>query len=126
MIGRLSYALMVEGVVQQPTKKELAMRTIKATHSRSPANVFPAAFRTNETLAYLGGISAVTLYRWVAAGLLHPSRHSRYLLFSKEELDKFLGQTRNGTWKRNKKNSHAIGKENVAVSTTVSDERLQT
>jgi hypothetical protein len=62
----------------------------------------PAAFKTAEALAYLGGISAPTLYRWVDAGLLHPIRHCRYLLFAKDELDRFLSQTRNGTWKRRK------------------------
>jgi Helix-turn-helix domain len=63
-------------------------------------NVISAAFKTDEALAYLGGISAVTLYRWVERGLLHPNRHSRFLLFSKVELDRFLRQTRDRRWKR--------------------------
>jgi excisionase family DNA binding protein len=79
----------------------------RAAHQRPKLNreqlaqsVVPAAFRTEEACAYLGHISKQSLYRWVAEGLLHPSRHWRYMLFSREELDKFLTQTRNGAWKR--------------------------
>jgi hypothetical protein len=64
------------------------------------ANVTPAAFNLEATLAYLGGISAPTLHRWVERGLLHPNRHTRYLLFSRVELDRFLSETRNHKWKR--------------------------
>jgi hypothetical protein len=70
--------------------------------AKQTTNVIPAAFRTAEALVYLGGISEVTLYRWVGAGLLHPVRHSRYLLFSRVELDRFLSETRNKRWKRKK------------------------
>ena len=74
---------------------------LKATPKKD-TNIVPAAFRTNEALVYLGGISEVTLYRWVGAGLLHPVRYSRYLLFSRAELDRFLNETRNHRWKRRK------------------------
>jgi hypothetical protein len=64
------------------------------------AAIRPAAFKLNETLAYLGGVSAPTVYRWVERGLLHPNKHLRGLLFSRVELDQFLAQTRSKRWKR--------------------------
>ena len=72
----------------------------KVDHEQLAQRVMPAAFQTPETCIYLGHVSTSTVYRWVAAGLLHPSRHYRYMLFSREELDRFLTQTRNGAWKR--------------------------
>jgi hypothetical protein len=79
----------------------------KRAARREPENsktvdVVPAAFKTGEALIYLGGISAITLYRWVERGLLRPHRHMRGLLFSRVELDRFLSQTRNKRWQRRK------------------------
>jgi hypothetical protein len=90
----------------KPTWIETIMATqIKAGRRRGggkAATVIPAAFNLEATLAYLGGVSAPTLHRWVDRGLLRPNRHSRYLLFSKVELDRFLSETRNWRWKRRK------------------------
>jgi hypothetical protein len=42
--------------------------------------------------AYLGGLSVPTMHRLIARGLLKPNRCLRHLLFSIEELDRFLRQ----------------------------------
>jgi|SRR4030095_2940394 hypothetical protein len=91
----------------EPTDGELMVKTVQRKAVRSGGNgktlnVIPAAFNLEATLVYLGGISAPTLHRWVDRGLLHPNRHSRYLIFSKVELDRFLSETRNWRWKRRK------------------------
>ena len=39
---------------------------------------------------YLGGLSVPTMHRLVQRGLLRPNRVLRHLLFSREELDRFL------------------------------------
>jgi hypothetical protein len=39
---------------------------------------------------YLGGLSIPTMHRLMKRGLLHPNRALRLLLFSREELDRFL------------------------------------
>jgi len=41
---------------------------------------------------YLGGLSIPTMHRLMKRGLLHPNRALRHLLFSREELDRFLRQ----------------------------------
>ena len=43
--------------------------------------------------AELLGVCARTVDRWVKDGLLRPSRASRRVLFSREELDRFLRET---------------------------------
>ncbi len=48
------------------------------------------AFKLKAAAKYLGGISAPTMRRIVARGLLKPNRSLRHLLFSREELDRFL------------------------------------
>jgi hypothetical protein len=40
--------------------------------------------------AYLGGLSVPTMHRLIARGLLRPNRALRHLIFSREELDRFL------------------------------------
>jgi hypothetical protein len=42
--------------------------------------------------AYLGGLSVPTMHRLIARGLLKPNRCLRHLLFSIEELNRFLRQ----------------------------------
>jgi hypothetical protein len=41
---------------------------------------------------YLGGLSIPTMHRLIHRGLLRPNRALRHLLFSREELDRFLRQ----------------------------------
>jgi len=41
---------------------------------------------------YLGGLSVPTMHRLIARGLLKPNRCLRHLLFSIEELNRFLRQ----------------------------------
>jgi len=43
--------------------------------------------------AELLGVSPRTVDRWVKDGLLHPSRASYRVLFSKSELERFLRET---------------------------------
>jgi len=42
--------------------------------------------------AYLGGLSVPTMHRLIKRGLLKPNRCLRHLLFSIEELNRFLRQ----------------------------------
>jgi hypothetical protein len=48
------------------------------------------AFKIRAAGAYLGGLSVPSMHRLVARGLLKPNRALRHLLFSREELDRFL------------------------------------
>lgn len=50
------------------------------------------AFKIRAAGAYLGGLSTPSIHRLVARGLLKPNRALRHLLFSKEELDRFLSE----------------------------------
>jgi hypothetical protein len=48
------------------------------------------ALKLKPAAAYLGGLSVPSMHRLVARGLLKPNRALRHLLFSREELDRFL------------------------------------
>ena len=48
------------------------------------------ALKLKEARQYLGGLSTPTIHRLVKRGLLRPNRALRHLLFSREELDRFL------------------------------------
>jgi DNA-binding transcriptional MerR regulator len=48
------------------------------------------ALKSAQACAYLGGISVATLHRLVRRGLLRPNRATRHLIFSLQELDRFL------------------------------------
>jgi excisionase family DNA binding protein len=48
------------------------------------------ALKLKEARAYLGGLSVPTIHRLIRRGLLRPNRAVRHLLFSREELDRFL------------------------------------
>jgi hypothetical protein len=50
----------------------------------------PGAFKSPEARKYLGGISVPTMHRLIRRGLLRPNRALRHLIFSREELDRFL------------------------------------
>jgi excisionase family DNA binding protein len=61
---------------------------------KNPPAAFPAegpgAFKLRSAARYLGGLSLPTMHRLIARGLLRPNRVLRHLLFSREELDRFL------------------------------------
>lgn len=48
------------------------------------------ALKLKEARQYLGGLSTPTIHRLMKRGLLRPNRALRHLLFSREELDRFL------------------------------------
>ena len=48
------------------------------------------ALKLKEARRYLGGLSIPTMHRLMKRGLLRPNRALRHLLFSREELDRFL------------------------------------
>jgi hypothetical protein len=54
------------------------------------AKLAPAALKLKPAAEYLGGLSIPTMHRLVARGLLRPCRQLRHLLFSRDELDRFL------------------------------------
>jgi hypothetical protein len=67
-----------------------ALRAAQRGAAAQAANIAPGAFKLEEARHYLGGLSALSLYRLVERGLLRPNRATRHLLFSKVELDRFL------------------------------------
>jgi excisionase family DNA binding protein len=48
------------------------------------------ALKLKPAAQYLGGLSVPTMHRLIDRGLLRPNRALRHLLFSREELDRFL------------------------------------
>jgi excisionase family DNA binding protein len=48
------------------------------------------ALKLKSAAQYLGGLSIPTIHRLIKRGLLRPNRALRHLLFSREELDRFL------------------------------------
>jgi hypothetical protein len=48
------------------------------------------ALKLKEARQYLGGLSTPTIHRLIKRGLLRPNRALRHLLFSRQELDRFL------------------------------------
>ena len=48
------------------------------------------ALKLKEARAYLGNLSKPTMYRLIKRGLLRPNKSTRYLPFTKSELDRFL------------------------------------
>ena len=48
------------------------------------------ALKLKPAAQYLGGLSIPTIHRLIKRGLLRPNRALRHLLFSREELDRFL------------------------------------
>jgi hypothetical protein len=55
-----------------------------------PPPVTNGALKVKEARAYLGGLSTPTIHRLVKRGLLRPNRSTRYLLFARTELDRFI------------------------------------
>jgi hypothetical protein len=56
----------------------------------APTQTQVGGFKLKPAAAYLGGLSVPTMHRLVARGLLRPNRCLRHLIFSREELDRFL------------------------------------
>jgi hypothetical protein len=52
--------------------------------------VKPGGYKLHGARQYIGGLSVPTMHRLIQRGLLHPNRALRHLLFSREELDRFL------------------------------------
>lgn len=48
------------------------------------------ALKLKPAAQYLGGLSVPTMHRLIHRGLLRPNRALRHLLFSRQELDRFL------------------------------------
>jgi hypothetical protein len=53
-------------------------------------NGLPGALKLHPAREYLGGLSVPTMHRLIQRGLLRPCRSLRHLLFSREELDRFI------------------------------------
>lgn len=64
------------------------MPEMKAT--LPPPHAPPGGFKLKPAASYLGGLSIPTMHRLIQRGLLRPNRSLRILLFSREELDRFL------------------------------------
>jgi DNA-binding transcriptional MerR regulator len=64
--------------------------------SKIKSAVQGGAMKSRAAREFLGGISTPTLHRLIKRGLLRPNRSTRHLLFTREELDRFLrdGMTR--------------------------------
>jgi hypothetical protein len=56
----------------------------------SEDNISRGGLKLKEARHYLGGLSTPTIHRLIKRGLLKPNRCLRHLLFSVEELDRFL------------------------------------
>jgi helix-turn-helix protein len=48
------------------------------------------ALKLKPAAQYLGGLSVPTMHRLIKRGLLTPNRKLRHLIFTREELDRFL------------------------------------
>ena len=59
---------------------------------QASVSVQRGALKLKEAAEYLGGISQITVRRLVDRGLIKPNRATRHLLFSIDELNKFLAQ----------------------------------
>jgi predicted site-specific integrase-resolvase len=66
--------------------------TAPGTPLHAPAPIERLAFNAKETAQTLG-ISLVTLWRLEKRGLLNPSRALRTPLWSRTEIERFLGDT---------------------------------
>jgi hypothetical protein len=59
-------------------------------HEQPTNGTPPAALKMREARAYLGGLSVPTMHRLVKRGLLRPNRSTRYLIFARAELDRWI------------------------------------
>jgi hypothetical protein len=72
------------------SKKKNAVTPDAALARLDRLGVAPAAYKLKPAAQYLGGLSIPTMHRLCQRGLLRPCRNIRHLLFSREELDRFL------------------------------------
>ena len=70
----------------------MAVKTAKKkrTEQNGSGNVEPGGFKLKPAAQYIGGLSVPTMHRLIQRGLLKPCRSLRHLIFSREELDRFL------------------------------------
>ena len=68
-------------------KTQIAAKRVRAAER---ASVEPQAFRLEEARHFIGGLSVPTMYLLVRRGLLRPNRSTRHMIFSREELLRFL------------------------------------
>jgi Helix-turn-helix domain len=86
----------ISKMIKRKTRSTRSAATIKAqiaarrARAAERVSVEPQAFRLEEARHYLGGLSIPTMYALVQRGLLRPNRSTRHLIFSKEELLRFL------------------------------------
>jgi hypothetical protein len=76
----------------QTTKKTRARRASSAQKptATAAADYQPAALKIRPAARYLGGLSVPTMHRLIRRGELTPLRKIHTLLFTIEELDRFL------------------------------------
>jgi Helix-turn-helix domain len=83
-------------MIKRKTRSAKSAATVKAQMAAKRAkaagrvSVEPQAFRLEEARHFLGGFSIPTMYSLVQRGLLRPNRSTRYYVFSREELLRFL------------------------------------
>jgi hypothetical protein len=70
---------------KSPTKQRRGAKSRR--HELLPTN---GALKLNEARAYLGNLSKPTMYRLIKRGLLKANRSTRYCLFARTELDRFI------------------------------------
>jgi hypothetical protein len=66
------------------------MKTSTQKSAVQNGNVEPGGYKLNQARVYLGGISTPSIHRLIRRGLLRPNRNLRHLIFSRQELDRFL------------------------------------
>ena len=62
---------------------------VKLNIATAPAQTV-GALKLKPAAQYLGGLSVPTMHRLIQRGLLKPNRSVRHLLFTRQELDRFL------------------------------------
>lgn len=74
--------------MQKKSKRQQA-NGVEQNIAAAPAQTV-GALKLKEARQYLGGLSIPTIHRLMKRGLLRPNRALRHLLFTREELDRFL------------------------------------
>jgi len=76
----------------QKESKRQAQGARQTFAARANQTEIVGGLKLKAAAAYLGGLSVPTMHRLIARGLLKPNRCLRHLLFSIEELNRFLRQ----------------------------------
>jgi hypothetical protein len=74
----------------QKSRKRQANGAERKIAPAAPTTQSVGALKLKPAAAYLGGLSVPTMHRLMRRGLLRPNRALRHLIFSREELDRFL------------------------------------